>query len=191
MRRDPEGVRARRGRRPVRRRVRRDAGPVRRVRRDARHRHADLRVGDRRHQHRRGAARLPAGRRDAVRRLHLVRVRSDRQPGGDASLPVRRPRVGADRRPRAERRQRRRRAVSLAESRGVVRPPAGPEGRGAVDRLRREGTAEGGDSRRQPGRLLRAQVSVPPREGPGARKATRSCRSASRRRGGRATTSRC
>ena len=60
-----------------------------------------------------------------------VRVRSDRQPGGDAALSVRRPRVGADRRPRAERRQRRRRAVSLAEPRSVVRPPAGPEGRRA------------------------------------------------------------
>ena len=119
-----EGLRPRRGRRAVRRRVRRHAGPLRGVRRDARPRHADLRVGHRRRQHRRVAARVPAGGRDAVRRLHLVRLRSDRQPGGDAALSVRRPRERADRRARAERRQRRRRPVSLAESRGVVRPPA-------------------------------------------------------------------
>jgi len=56
------------------------------------------------HQHRRVAARLPAGRGDAVRRLHLVRLRPDRQPGGDAALSVRRPLDGADRRARAERR---------------------------------------------------------------------------------------
>ena len=36
-------------------------------------------------------------------------------------------------------------------------------------RVRREGAAEGGDPRRQPGRLLRAQVPLPPREGAGAR----------------------
>ena len=48
----------------------------------------------------------------------------------------------------------------------VHRP--GPEGRRAVDRLRCEGTAEGRDSRRQPGHLLRAQVSVSPRQGTGA-----------------------
>ena len=48
----------------------------------------------------------------------------------------------------------------------VHRP--GPEGRRAVDAVRREGAAEGGDPRRQPGRLLRAQVSVSPREGAGA-----------------------
>ena len=116
-------------------------GLLRGVRRDARRRHADLGVGDHRRQHRRVAARLPAGRRDAVRRLHLVRLRSDRQPGGDAALPLRRPRVGADRRARAERRQRRRRPLSLAEPGGVVHPPAGAEGGRAVDGLRRQGAA--------------------------------------------------
>ncbi len=45
----------------------------------------------------------------------------------------------------------------------------GPEGRGAVDAVRCEGPAEGRHPRRQPGGLLRAQVSLPPREGAGAR----------------------
>ena len=58
-------------------------------------------------------------------------------------------------------------------------------------RLRREGPAEGRDPRRQPGRLLRAQVSVSPREGSGAGRRRRSCRSAWRRRGARAATRRC
>ena len=99
-----------------------------------------------------------------------LRLRSDRQPGGDAAVPLRRPRVGADRRARAERRQRRRRPVSLAESGGLVHPPARPEGGRAVDGLRRQRAAQGGDPRRQPGDLLRAQVSVSPRQGPGARR---------------------
>ena len=51
---------------------------------------------------------------------------------------------------------------------GVVRPPARAESGRAVDGVRRQGPAEGGDPRRQPGRLLRAQVSVSAREGPGA-----------------------
>ena len=84
--------------------------------------------------------------------------------------PVRRPRGGADRRPGAERRERRRRPVSLAESRSVVRASARPEGGGAVDGVRREGSAEGGHSRRQSRDLLRAQVSVSAGQGPGARR---------------------
>ena len=44
------------------------------------------------------------------------------------------------------------------------------EGRGAVHRVRRKGPAEGRHSRRQPGHLLRAQVSVSARQGPGARR---------------------
>src|SRR5881398_123953 len=46
----------------------------------------------------------------------------------------------------------------------VVRAPSG----GNVGGVRREGAAQGRDSRRQPGRLLRAQVSLSPREGTGA-----------------------
>ena len=66
----------------------------------------------------------------------------------------------------------------------------GPEGGRAVDGLRREGAAEGGDPRRQPGRLLRAQVSLPPRQGAGAgRRRDRADRRGGDR-GARATTSR-
>ena len=99
-------------------------------------------------------------------------------------------RVGADRRSRAVGRQRRRRPVSLAESRGLVRAPAGAEGGGAVDAVRREGTAQGGDSRRQPGRSTSStSICIAARRAP-CPKATRSCRSAWRRRGAKGTTSR-
>ena len=78
------------------------------------------------------------------------------------------------------------RPLSLAEPRVVVRAPARPEGGGAVHGVGREGPAQGRDPRRQPGHLPRAQVSLPPREGPGARgrrdRADRRGRRAARRR---------
>ena len=103
--------------------------------------------------------------------------------GGRASVP--------DRRARAERRQRRRRAVSLAESRGVVHPSPRPEGRRAVDAYDAKGSAQGGHPRRQPGGLLRAQVSVSARQRSGAGR--RRDRADWRRgdAGAKATTSRC
>ena len=55
-----------------------------------------------------------------------------------------------------------RRPVSFAESRGVVHARAGPEGGAAVDAVRRQGAAEGRDSRQQPGHLFRAQAPVSP-----------------------------
>ena len=57
--------------------------------------------------------------------------------------------------------------------------------------VRREGAAQGGDPRRQPGRLLRAQVSVSPREGPGAGRRRDRADWRGGDRGARATTSRC
>ena len=61
--------------------------------------------------------------------------------------------------------------------------------------VRREGTAQGGDSRRQSGDLLRAQVSLSPCEGPGARRrrdrADRRCRDAARGRRHHAADVRC
>src|SRR5262249_54199656 len=98
-----KSVRPRRGRWPVRRGIRCHAGAVRGVRRHARHRYADLRIAHRRRQHRRVAPRLPPRRRDAVRRFHLVRVRSDRESGGDAAVSVRRAGGGGGRRGRATR----------------------------------------------------------------------------------------
>ena len=44
----------------------------------------------------------------------------------------------------------------------------GSEGRRPVDALRRQGTVQVGDSRRQPGRHLRAQDQLPEGQGPGA-----------------------
>ena len=60
----------------------------------------------------------------------------------------------------------------------------GPEGGGAGDRRRRQGPADRGDPRPEPGLLPRAQGALPLREGRGARRA--STRSSSARRGSRA-----
>ncbi len=68
----------------------------------------------------------------------------------------------------------------------VHRP--GSQGRGAVDAVRREGSAEGRDPRRQPGRLHRAQVSCTAAKRDPCPKATRSCRSAKPRYGAKAAT---
>ena len=97
------------------------------------------------------------GRRDAVHRLHRLLLRHAHELRRDEPLPQRRRR--ADRRARTVRRRRQRRAVPLAEPRGVLPEHARPEDGGAVDRLRREGAAQGGDPRRRSGALLRAQVS--------------------------------
>ena len=53
---------------------------------------------------------------------------------------------------------------------GVVRPSPRAESRRALDAVRRQRTAQGGDSRRQPGRLFRAQVPLPARQGSGSRR---------------------
>ena len=80
---------------------------------------------------RRGSA---AGLRDAVRRLHRLRLRPARERGGQDALP---PGAGrADGGPAAVGRRLLRRAVPLAEPRGLVHPVAGPEGGGAVHRRR-------------------------------------------------------
>ena len=57
----------------------------------ARARHADRRERHDRHRRRRGAPRLPAGGRDAVRRLRLLRLQPDRQRRRQALLPLRAP----------------------------------------------------------------------------------------------------
>ena len=69
--------------------------------------------------------------------------------------------------PRPVRRRRPRRAVPLAERRGVLHPRAGPEGGRAVDAVRRARPAALVDPRRRPGPVLRAQEDVPlgPRRG--------------------------
>ena len=174
-----EGVRARRGRRPVRRRVRRHRRAC--ARSSARCACLDTPIsesaiigvsigaslrGYRPVAEMQFADFITCGFDQIVNQAATLRYRY----GGRASVP--------DRRARAERRQRRRRAVSLAESRGVVRPSARAEGRGAVDGVGREGTAEGGDPRRQPGRSTSStSISIAARRARCPR-ATRSCRSA-------------
>ena len=55
--------------------------------------------------------------------------------------------------------------VPLRERRGLVPPPRGPEDRLPGDRHRRLRASAGVDPGSQPGRLLRAQVPLPAREG--------------------------
>ena len=60
--------------------------------------------------------------------------------------------------------------AALADARGVVRARARARRDHALDAVRREGPAEGGDPRRQPGRLPReAPALQPPRAGAGGR----------------------
>ena len=77
-----------RGRRAVRRRLRRQHGPARRVRPRARARHAALRVGVRRRRHRRGARRHAADRRGDDDQLQPARARPGREQRGHAPLHV-------------------------------------------------------------------------------------------------------
>ena len=69
---------------------------IKRVRRRARDRHADLRAGHRRRRGRRGDDRAAAGRRAHVRRLHRHDDGPARQPGRQDPLHVRRPDRRAD-----------------------------------------------------------------------------------------------
>ena len=155
------GHRPRRGRRQEGRRLpghRRAVGGVRRRPGD---RHAADRIDDRRRLDRRGGQRPAPGRRDPVRRLHLPGVQPDRVRGGADALPLEQRLRRADDDPRPVRRRRPRRALPLPVGRGVLHPRAGPEGRRAVDAVRRPRAAALVDPRRRPGALLRAQEDVP------------------------------
>ena len=78
-----------------------------------------------------------AGGRDAVRRLHLLRLQPARQRGGQALLPLAGPLP--HRRPPAVGRRSRRRPLPLAERRGLVRADGGHQGRLPGHRGRRQG----------------------------------------------------
>ena len=161
--RDPDG----RGHRRLRRRLQSDRGPAGRVRRATRARHADLREHDRRDGRRGRDGRAAAGGRADDDQLRAARVRPDRQPRGPHPLHVRRASAraagGADaagRGPPAG-------ADALALPGGALHARAGPARRDPLDAGRREGPAEGGDPRRQPGDLHRARVALrPARRGP-------------------------
>ena len=92
------------------------------------HRHAAGRVGDHRRRDRHGALRPAPGAGDPVRRLHLSRLRSDRERAGQVPLPLGRRVPGAGRHPHAGRRRHQGRALPLAVARGAVHPHPGPEG---------------------------------------------------------------
>ena len=161
------GLLPRRGHRRLRRRLQGHRRLHRGVRRRARARHAARRERDHRRGDRRRGRGHEAGLRDAVRRLHLLRLRPARQRGGQAALPP--GDRGADGGAAALRRRLLGRPVPLAEPRGVVPAGARPEGRRAGDRRRRQGPADERDPRPQPGLLPRAQGALPPRQGRGPR----------------------
>ena len=134
----------------------------------ARARRAAGRDGDRRRLHRRLDDGHAAGRRDAVRRLHLVRLGPPRHGRRQAALPHRR--RAAVRRPLPLRRRLLRRPVPLAEPRVVVRAHPRPEARLPGHAGGREGPPDRGHPRPEPGPLLRAQAPLPPDQGRGARR---------------------
>ena len=104
----PQGPDHGRGRRQARRRLPRHRRPAEGLRRGPGDRHPAGRVRHRRHGDRPGAARVPAGLRDPVRRLRLPGGRPDRQPAGQDALPVPRPGQPAGGDPHPVRRRHRR-----------------------------------------------------------------------------------
>ena len=120
-----------RGHRRLRRLLRRDQGPPRRVRREARHRHADREsvfVGA-------GIGAAMAGLKPIVEimtiNFSLLAHRPDRQQRLEDPLHVRRPGQRADGHPHGQRRGQPARRPALAEPRELVRPRPGPQGRRA------------------------------------------------------------
>ena len=115
----------------LRRRLPGHPGLPRDVRPGARHRHADQRDRDRGRRHRRRAHGHAADRRDAVHRLHLLRLRHARELRGQEPLPLGRRRAHRGARPLRGRRARR--ALPQPEPRGVLHERAGPQDRGPGD----------------------------------------------------------
>ena len=116
----PRHRRVRRGHRLFRRRVPRHRGAAEAVRQDARVRRADLRRRDHRHRGRHGGLWPQARRRDPVRRLHLPRLRPDRQRSRADALSHRGRMDDADGHPLALWRRHLRRADAQPVARGVV-----------------------------------------------------------------------
>ena len=122
---------------------------------------------------------VPDGR-DAVRRLHHLRLQPDRQQPGQDALPLGRARC--------------RSWCACRSGGGVGAGPfhsqnveawftqrRRPQGGGARDALRRQGPAAGRLRGRQPRPLPRAQAPLPLGEGPRARRATTRCPSGAAR----------
>jgi len=130
-----------------RRRLPRDRGPVRRVRRRPRRRHPACRVGDRRCRRRHGRDGTQTRSRDPVFGVHVSRFRPDRLPHGP--LPDAKPGAiqPADDPPRPVRWRNSGAGAPLRVEGGVLRPRGRAEGRHPLDPVRREGAARGVDSR--------------------------------------------
>ena len=140
----------------------------RRVRQGAHHRHADLGGRLHRHRRRRRDDRHAADRRHHVRRLPDAHHGPAGQPGRQDPLHVGRQVEGADGHPRDDGRDAAVGGAALAVAARVAEPHPGSEGGRAVDAVRRQGPAQGGDPRRQPGRHLRGQDQLPQGQGAGA-----------------------
>ena len=125
----------------------------------------------RRRRRRRRAHGDAAGLRDAVHRLHLLRLQLPHQLRRHRALS-RLPAVPHGR-ARTERGLRARRAVPFAESRGRVPAHARPQDRLPGHGERREGAAEVRDPRRRLRALLRAQVSLSSHQGRAAGRRSR------------------
>ena len=177
-----------RGRRRLPGRLQGDRGAARRVRRAPGARHADLREHDRRRRGRRGDGRAAAGRRADDRQLLAAGARPDRQPRRRDPLHVQRPGAGADGDPHARRRRPPARPDPLAQLRGAVPAGSRPAGRLPLDPGRRQGAAEGGDPRRQPGRSSSSTRASTASAARSPRTATGCCASARRRCAARAAT---
>ena len=113
----PQGPDHGRGRRQARRRLPRHRRPAEGLRRGAGHRHPARRVRHRRHRDRPGAARLPPGRGDPVRRLRLPGVRPDRHAAREDA------RAGARQDQAPRRRSASRTAAASARSSTTPSPP--------------------------------------------------------------------
>ena len=136
-------------------------------------RHADLGGDLLRRRRRRCDRRHAADRRGADLRLRHPDDGHDRQPGGQVPLHAGRAPDRAAGDPRAAGRRHPARRAAQPEPGGLVRARAGPRRGGAVLAVRRQGPADRGDPRRQPGDLPRAQAALSRPGRAGARAALR------------------
>ena len=173
MERDERRASSGRGRRPRRRRLSGDRGPARPLRRRPLRRHAARRSRDPRLGGRALHGRLPAGLRDAVRRVLVSLPRPADHPRRPLPLAHRREDDLPDHDPDAVRRRRPRARAARRLARDLLRPHARDQGRDPVDAGRRKGPARGRDPRSRPGRDSRAEARLPHRARRGARRRAR------------------
>ena len=152
--------RLRRGRRHARRGLPRHRRARRPVRRAPRLRHAAGRVRHRRHRHRHGDERPGPGRRDAVRRLRLPRLRAGHQPPRQAAQPDPGARRAARGHPGPVRRRHRRRRAPQRLLRGLLHAHPGTARGDARHPGGRLPPAAPGDQLPRPGHLPRAQAPL-------------------------------